>query len=323
MDGSVDSVNIHLTGDLDLQGLTFSVKDLGLEYDKPSDTLYVDGSASVSWGSSSSFQVNLGDGGSKHGLVFQGGNLTALYASISGNVTFASLTLTPNGLGLGYEKASNEFDIFGSAGLSWKSGSGSDNLTISLGTAASPGLTIQGGQLTALNASISGDFSVKNALKVSFRALTFRYDTTGGSQIFDIDGSASVSSGDGKLSSISATLGDGKSNHGVEVKNGAIQSFYASLNGTFGLAGVTLSPVNLTVGYNAGQSSLILAGGLKVDLTSTIAVGASIDPSTPLKINVDTGAVRPDRRLRDPDGGRLQGIPGSARGCRSRKGPGV
>ena len=63
-----------------------------------------------------------------------------------------------------------------------------------------------------MNASISGDFSVKNALKVSFRALTFRYDTTGGSQIFDIDGSASVSSGDGKLSSISATLGDGKSN---------------------------------------------------------------------------------------------------------------
>ena len=40
VDGSVDSVNIHLTGDLDLQDLTFSVKDLGLEYDKPNDTLH-------------------------------------------------------------------------------------------------------------------------------------------------------------------------------------------------------------------------------------------------------------------------------------------
>jgi uncharacterized repeat protein (TIGR01451 family) len=89
---------------------------------------------------------------------------------------------------------------------------------------------------------------------------------------------------------VSATFGDGGSNHGIVIQNGQLQSLYISVDGGFNFASISILPKDLTIQYDATNDDLKLSGGLSLSLSSAIQADAEIVKGA-LVINTDTGAL--------------------------------
>jgi hypothetical protein len=310
--GTVQSFDVSLTGNFSVASLDVTVTDLRLAYDT-SGNIDVDGSATFSWGKESldtseatnNVSITLGDlasGGTDHGIVFQNGNFTSFYATVSGNLVYRGLTFNLTGLTVGY--SASEFTLSGNASLEWAAGSSGsesanaqkDTLAIALGDPANniPGMVIQYGKLTSLDASITGSLSIKDEVTLSVKNLTIIYSTSTTGTNFEIYGEAGLTVGSGSMiQSIDVTLGSA-TQPGLVISGGDLQSFNVTLNGAFSLGGLSISPKDLTLAYMKpaqGDAIYQISGGLEVDLTDKIKVSSSIDADTPLVIDATTGSV--------------------------------
>src|SRR5262249_18548818 len=96
-----------------------------------------------------------------------------------------------------------------------------------------------------------------------------------------------------KSLNFSATFGDiasGGTDHGIVIQDGALTSLHIVANGGFTLGGLSLQATAVTIGYDTASNELELSGGVSVALTNKFGFSASIDPSTALFINTQTGA---------------------------------
>ncbi|MCE7993068.1 MAG: hypothetical protein HEP71_13860, partial [Roseivirga sp.] len=104
--------------------------------------------------------------------------------TITDDFTVDGMTISPQGLTLTY--ASDVFKLFGAATVKL----GTDEITVSFGTAGSPGLQVTGGSLDYVSMGLTADFELKS-MSFSPNGLTFEWDSTSGN--FEMYGAATVS----------------------------------------------------------------------------------------------------------------------------------
>jgi uncharacterized repeat protein (TIGR01451 family) len=297
LDASVSAKEIDFGSAIKLDNLV-----LGINYDQSGDEYKITGSGDLeitSAGSTSTISVGLGDK-TDPGIVISD-NATTHHASVTHfdlsasdteGFTFHGLSFTNLSLDVVYDlddSGNTTFKLSGGADLSFTVGSLSQNIGIELGDTKTKtdGLVITNGTLESLDASVTADFNFK-ALEIKVDNLSVVYDKS--NDDFTLDGTVSVSTKDSDMVDVSATFGDGGSNHGIVIQNGELQSLYISVGGGFNFASISILPKDLTIQYDTTNDDLKLSGGLSLPLSSAIQADAEIVKGA-LVINTDTGAL--------------------------------
>ncbi len=309
--GILMSLDAGITTDITVSGLTFKAKDLAVQYAQGADVT-ITGSASFDLqneGSSTPDQmvsVMLGstdnDGTIHPGIDIDGnGNLVSLDAAITTDITLAGLEIKADGLGIMYQSAGSSVDgvivqqdqfvIFGSASFTLMG----QTVSVTLGGGISPGMVISGGQLQSLEASVTGGFDLMG-IHIDATNLDVAYvaPINGNLEQIAISGAVSVSS---KFVNFTATL-DGGMDPGIDIVDGQLQELHITVDGGFSLFGINVAANGLMIEYNGsavtgGDPMLELSGGVMIDFTKGIDVGASIKQGG-LLIDPTTGALTLD-----------------------------
>src|SRR5262249_15001321 len=139
---------------------------------------------------------------------------------------------------------------------------------------------------------ITAGFNLKG-LAFSVKDLTVDYDQPN-SEV-DVFGSLTVSAGS-VLNNVTATLGDGDGSAGIKVKNGKLEQLDVTLNGSFNLFGISVSPEQLRVDYDSNLDRLQITGGMVAQVSPQIRGEVSLPAADAngdggVVINTSTGAV--------------------------------
>ncbi|NER85463.1 MAG: YdgA family protein, partial [Leptolyngbya sp. SIO1D8] len=124
-----------------------------------------------------------------------------------------------------------------------------------MGTFNNPGFLITNGSLTSFNIGVSGDFDLK-AITITTSDLTFQWDS--GNSQFEMFGSASTNiDGNG----ISISLGD-EDDPGLIVNSGTVTHINFGITADFDMKGITISPNDLTLEYDLGNTQYEFYGSV-------------------------------------------------------------
>ena len=201
--------------------------------------------------------------------MIQGGALFSLNASLTtGKFQVAGVQIGDNATGtklsLSYVASTSSLNITGNTTIAFNSGS---SVALSLGSPTDttvPGLVIQGGVVTSVNASAKGTFSVFGLNATP--NLTVVYQAAQGSipSSLDLYGSLSLTNSEWGTN-LDAILGNA-TNHGMSIQNGVLSSLNVGLTGSFSLAKVTFTANSLQVIYDQANNDLTVSGGASVSI---------------------------------------------------------
>src|SRR5207237_1387457 len=232
--GNVTSLDITVSGNMSLAGLTVNVSSLDFTYNSKASSgstsqFEIDGgTVTVTAGSGFSLMGTFGT----PGLVIQNGSLTSLDVSITTNLNVGGLSLQTKNLDLQYTSNNGgDFEIASGGSVSATAGS---NITFSgvFGSGSNPGLAIQQGSLTSLDITVSGNMSVAG-LTVNVSSLDFTYKNTNGGQ-FEIDG-GTVSMTAGSAFSLMGTFGT----PGLVIQNGSLTALDVAITSDISVGGLS------------------------------------------------------------------------------------
>ena len=149
-----------------------------------------------------------------------------------------------------------------------------------------PGLVIQGGVVTSVNASAKGTFSVFGLNATP--NLTVVYQAAQGSipSSLDLYGSLSLTNSEWGTN-LDAILGNA-TNHGMSIQNGVLSSLNVGLTGSFSLAKVTFTANSLQVIYDQANNDLTVSGEHSVSIGLGNRFSVSF-PNNGLTINPSNG----------------------------------
>ena len=157
VNGALTELDASVTSNIELGGLTITTNALTFEYDSSDARYEVSGTATFAL-AGSTVDITLG-GSDTAGLEIVNGALTELDASVTSNITIASLTIATKALTFEYEAADSSFEVSGTASFSLAGSTVS--ITLGNGSTTNPGgLVIEGGQLESLDASVTGGFDL-------------------------------------------------------------------------------------------------------------------------------------------------------------------
>ena len=109
-------------------------------------------------------------------MVLQGGNLTSLDITVTSNLTVAGLTLTANGVDFTYCGTDTEFQMpSGNVAVNGNGFSFEGTFGSGTGSNATPGLVMNGSNLTALDITVSGNIAL-DGLNLTAGGLQFLYE---------------------------------------------------------------------------------------------------------------------------------------------------
>ena len=295
---NINSSGVNLTGvsatvaggSMSLGALSFSTSNLAVAYTSASSTFQFTGSSSVAVTGLGTLTANLGgaSGGSTTGLTVSNGVVSSFNALLNLSSTLAGGSLSSTGDLLTYVAATTgtnatpeKFTVSGSAALTF----GSDNkqLSLTLGTTASPGLVIQSGKLTSLNASASTGSTTWSLAGGSFSAtgLTVAYVAAVAPSTVDsfaLSGTATeVFSGS---KSLSLALGTSAS-PGLVLRNNSLASLNATGTATnWSIASTTFNAPSVNVTYAAAAGStlekLTVTGSATLSQTDIGSLGVTL-----------------------------------------------
>ncbi len=247
----ITSINFGLSGTFLLKNLSVTPEILSFQWDAGSSHFEMFGAASISF-SGHTASVGLGDD-STPGLVIESGTITALNMSLTTDFSVDGLAISPDNLTLVYSSADNQYEADGNISLTL------DGNTVNgtLGDDTNPGFVIQNGNLTNFDISVTGNIDLKG-LSFTTDALTFIYDS--GNDYFEMYGAASTTvDGNG----VALSFGDA-SNPGIIVDGGALTHLNSGITADFTMKGITISPTNLTLEYDSGNTQYEFYGDLTV-----------------------------------------------------------
>ena len=277
--GSIKSVNLGLTADMHLFGVTIAANGLTFVYDSKDSEYEIFGNTSATF-ASNTINVSLGTS-TKPGLVIKGGALTSLVMGVTANFTLFGVTIQPTNLTFSYDAAHSQYEIYGTLAVL----SSSQSITANLGTASNPGLVIQNGTVQNVNFGVTANLTLFG-VTIQPNGLTFVYDAK--TSQYEMYGSLTVvASGQ----SITATLGTA-AQPGLDIKNGAITGVNMSVTANLSLFGVTIQPSNLTFVYDSQTSQYEIYGGLTVMASGqsiTATLGTAAQPGLDIKNGAITG----------------------------------
>lgn len=237
----VVSLSFGITGAFELYSLSFEPDDLTFQYDLSDSQFEIYGGATISF-DGDSIEIVLGDEDAP-GLIIQNGSLQQMIASITADFTISDLGFAPNGLTFVYDATDALYALYGDATISFDG----NDIGLVLGDEDDPGIVIENGSLSSINASISADFEIFD-LGFTPEDLTFVYNSQ--DDLYELYGSASVSFDD---NTVSIGLGD-EDTPGIKIKGDALQSLDISISADFDVANVTISPDDLTFVYDKDNS---------------------------------------------------------------------
>lgn len=297
--GALTSLDTTVTSDVTLGSLTLQAKSLKFTYTDATSTFTLSGDATVA-AAGNTITVSLGAGGTA-GMVVTNGTLTSLDASVTSTLTFSSVTFTTKDLRITYDVADGtKYTITGDASVAFTgAGQNAVNATVhfgEVGNQKTPGLVIVNGKLQKLYVALTGTFSLAG-LTISADQLGFSYVAASGD--FGMYGTAKISTADqgGKkvLDNFGVTFGQvdaqgDPSTPGVLIKAGTLEKIDVTLNGSFTLAALTVTPKEMRVEYTKSTGILQFTGELTVSLTASFNGSVKLLDGG-LKIDTTTGAV--------------------------------
>ncbi|MBO0699524.1 MAG: hypothetical protein J2P46_14100, partial [Zavarzinella sp.] len=173
-DGKVQSLDMAVTADFNVGGISFTADHLRFAYSAGDNTFRMTGTAGAAFGTTRMAVTFAPEGG----LVVQNGKLTHLDAAINGEFTVAGLTVEAEGLGLTYDAAGARYGVFGGAFVS--AGGVLDHAGVTFGDgSADPGLVIWKGKVQDLDVAVDGTLSV-GGLSLAADGLRLKYDVRAG-----------------------------------------------------------------------------------------------------------------------------------------------
>ncbi len=291
--GTLVSLDAAVTTDVTIGSVEIKADGLGVHYAPADADFTITGTASFTLkddgGQTPDQSVSLVLGDATHpGIEIDeaSGNLVSFDAAISTDLTIGGLEIKVDSLGVQYQTASNSLVISGGASFTL------DDHTVSLqlGGDASPGLVITNGQLTSLQASVTGDVDLLG-IQIQAKDLGIAYvaATPGTPEEFELFGGVSVQT---SFVNFDTTLGTEQA-PGIVIVNGQLQSLNVTVDGGFSLFGLDMAANGLTIQYDGSAGQLELSGGLTLELTSEFQASATLSQGG-LLINVNTGALSID-----------------------------
>ncbi len=265
--GQFQSLDMAVTTNFNLGGMSFIADDLRLAYSTTDDAFRITGTAGAAVGTSRMNVTFAADGG----IVIEHGQLTHLDAAINGEFHLMGLTVAADNLGLTYDAADDRFGVFGSANVSTAGGM-LDHVGATLGDSIdNPGLVIWEGRVEELDIAVDGSVKV-GGLALTSEGLTLRYDAPSGN--IQLVGGLRLDVGP-KLSAAAILTGDGMT---INSNTGAV-----SVNGIRFEADAELGPVvvkNLVVEYQKTSTGESWLAQGEVQLFPGVMVGGASRSST-------------------------------------------
>ena len=277
--GSITSINMSISTDFSINGLTITPTNLSFQYDEANSQYEIFGNITAGF-DGNTIAGSLGDA-TTPGFVIQSGALTSLNIGVTGDFSLESLTVSPTSLTFQWDAASNHFEIFGSASISF-SGNTAD---IGLGDDTTPGLVIDSGTITSLSMSLTTDFNI-DGLTISPDNLSLVYSNI--SNQYEAFGNISLQL-DGNT--VNGALGDAfNPTPGFVINGGNLTSFNINISGNIDLKGISLTSDGITFAYDAASVHFEMYGSATTTIDGNsiaLALGDAEDPG----VIVDGGSL--------------------------------
>ncbi|MCG8373270.1 MAG: hypothetical protein MI700_07035, partial [Balneolales bacterium] len=274
--GSVTHVNIGITADFEIEGLSVSPQDLTFVYDSSEDYYEMYGALTVSL-DGEEIDALLGDE-SDPGLVYENGTITHVNFGITADFEIKSLAIIPEDLTFEYDYSEDYYEMYGD--ITFKIGD--DELEAIMGDADDPGLVYENGSITHINIGITSDFSLAG-LKIKTTDLGAEWNS--GSD-YHIYGDANLSIENETVDVDFGTFDD----PGIVVKNGVLHSFEVDVNSDLTLGNLEVETVDLDIAYS--DEVFEVSGEMKITEIFSLAVILGDDDEAGLEIDVSGSEPR-------------------------------
>lgn len=275
--GDITDINMSITANFDIDGLTIDPDALTLVYSEADSQYETYGDVSLSL-DGNTLNGTLGDEDDP-GFVVESGSLTSFNIAVSGNFDLKAITIEPDGLTFQYDSGSDHFEMYGAATTTIDANS----IDISLGDGDTPGIVVDEGSLTSINFGITADFDMKG-ITISPTDLTLQYDSP--NSHYEFFGDLTVKM-DGE--EVDASLGDAD-DPGMVFKNGSITHINFGVTADFEIKGITVSPEGFTFEYDSGEDYFELYGSVTVKFDGE-EVDATLGDSDDPGIVFDSGTI--------------------------------
>lgn len=185
------------------------------------------------------------------GLVIAGGNFNRIAARVTDNFKLKALTLRADSLNLQYHASANRYETYGQVRYLV----GRDTIPAWMGDSLRPGMLVTGGTLTSLSSAITRAFNLKQ-LRIAPDTFTFGYAPA--QRQYTMYGRHTLIVG---TDSMPALLGSAQQ-PGVQITNGDLTYFSASLVKNMSIRKLRIDPDTLTFVYQPQLSQFSMYGGL-------------------------------------------------------------
>ena len=260
--GAIATLDMIVTGSFTVDSVSFAASNLALAYSEAASTWSLSGSATVTTADqATSLGVMFGytdpaTGVTVPGLVIAGGDLTSLNMTVSTSFSVANVSFAANALDFDYTAQTKTFTLSGSTTLT--TADDRINLDVAFGYTdpatgvTFPGLVITGGDLTSLDLTVNGQFSV-DSVGVQASNLQFTYAATPGNQppVFTLGGTALAKIGG--MGNLSVTFGH-DATPGLVISGGDLSSLDMTVGGGFTLGGAQFAVEDLQLVFSAGAT---------------------------------------------------------------------
>ncbi len=265
--GTLENLDVSVTSDLFVDGLTFYTKDLDFDYTAYTQTFQLTGTAGViiggisngSGGSSpgaDSFSVTFGGPIDREGILVQNGTLESLDATINASFWVNGVEIYANNLEFAYladdpATGAAAFEMAGTVGAALPGGIG--YVQVTFGSHGDPGLVISHGDLVSFDMTIAASFGV-GGLRFAKSNIQFTYTEASGRFTMTGDTSFVISIGVAAVDFDVAFGGNGT--QGLVIQNGHLISFNMAVTSQLSIGGISFSQSQFVFTYHAAANGV-------------------------------------------------------------------
>ncbi len=262
VNGEVTNIDISVSGEFGLKDVNITPDALTFIYHEASSSYIMYGSCKVKI-ESDEIAATLGSE-SDPGIKITNGEVEHINFGVTGEFGLKGLSFTPDALTFEWDKASDYFEMYGSATIDVEG----DDVKIDLHDADNPGIVIKDNKLKSLDVSVSEDFEMKG-LKIEVDDLTVVYN----SSLFEFYGDIKLNIGG---ESIAANFGT-SSDPGLKIDNGSLTHFNIGVTGNIKIGALDAAAKNLTCEYDKSSSKYYLSGEVKFDALFSLDINLGTD----------------------------------------------
>lgn len=236
----LQTLSFDVSGNFNLNGLTLTPQSLEFQWDGTNSYYEMYGGVEGTL-EGESITLSFGDSDTP-GLIITSGTITTFEMSVEGSFDTKDITIQSDGLTFSYNSSDSQFEMYGSATVSFDG----ESLDAGLGSSSNPGLIYKSNLIEQINFDVTADFTLKG-LEISPESFGFQWDNPNNQ--FKMFGTLK-----GKLegNDINLLLGI-NSTPGLIISNGIIQSFTMSVSGNFTFKNITITPLDLTFSHTSNN----------------------------------------------------------------------